>query len=69
MTKRLVDVDDEKLEQVRRLLGTSTTKATVNEALAEVLALAQRREALLNPEVVAGSAELSDDDQRRSVWA
>ena len=69
MTKRLVDVDDDKLEQVRRVLGTSTTKATVNEALAQVLALAQRREALLNPEVVAGSAELSDDDQRRSVWA
>lgn len=69
MTKRLVDVDDDKLEQVRRLLGTSTIKATVNEALAEVLALARRRQALLDPEVVAGSGELSDDDQRRSAWA
>jgi Arc/MetJ family transcription regulator len=64
-----VDVDDDKLEQVRRLLGTSTTKATVNEALAEVLALAERREILLNPEVVAGSGELSDDEQRGSAWA
>lgn len=68
MTKRLIDVDDDKLEQVRRLLGTSTAKATVNEALAEVLALAQRREALLHPELVAGSAELADDEQRRSAW-
>lgn len=69
MTKRLIDVDDDKLEQVRRLLGTSTTKATVNEALTEVLALSRRREALLNPEAVAGSGELAVDEQRRSVWA
>jgi hypothetical protein len=26
MTKRLIDVDDDKLEQARRLLGTSTAK-------------------------------------------
>lgn len=69
MTKRLVDVDDDKLEQVRTLLGTSTTKATVNEALAEVLALGARREALLNPELVTGSADLADDAHRRSAWA
>ncbi|CAJ1502532.1 DUF2191 domain-containing protein [[Mycobacterium] kokjensenii] len=69
MTKRLIDVDDDRLEQVRLLLGTSTVKATVNEALAEVLALAQRREALLQPEAVAGSAELAADEQRRSAWA
>ncbi|BBX11767.1 MULTISPECIES: type II toxin-antitoxin system VapB family antitoxin [Mycobacteriaceae] len=69
MTKRLIDVDDDKLEQARRLLGTSTAKATVNEALAELLALAQRREALLHPESVAGSADLATDEQRRSAWA
>ncbi|MGI9155424.1 MAG: type II toxin-antitoxin system VapB family antitoxin [Marmoricola sp.] len=69
MTKRLVDVDDDKLDQVRALLGTSTTKATVNEALTEVIALHQRREALLRPEVVAGSVDLADDEQRRSAWA
>lgn len=69
MTKRLIDVDDDKLEQVRLVLGTSTAKATVNAALAEVLALAQRREALLRPEVVAGSTELAADEQRRSAWA
>lgn len=69
VTKRLVDVDDDKLEQVRTLLGTSTTKATVNGALAEVIALAARREALLELELVAGSADLGDDAQRRSAWA
>jgi Arc/MetJ family transcription regulator len=69
MTKRLVDVDDAKLEEVRALLGTSTTKATVNGALEEVLALAARRRALLDDEAVAGSADLAQDEQRRAAWA
>lgn len=69
MTKRLVDVDDAKLDEVRALLGTSTTKATVNRALEEVLALAARRRALLDDEVVAGSADLAGDEQRRATWA
>lgn len=69
MTKRLVDVDDDKLDKVRALLGTSTTKATVNGALEEVLALAARRRALLDVEVVAGSADLAQDEQRRAAWA
>ena len=33
MTKRLVDIDDEVLEEARRALGTKTLKDTVNEAL------------------------------------
>lgn len=69
MTKRLVDVDDAKLAEVRELLGTSTTKATVNGALDEVLALSARRQALLEGETVAGSADLADDEQRRRAWA
>jgi Arc/MetJ family transcription regulator len=69
MTKRLIDVDDVKLEQVRALLGTSTTKATVNSALQEVLALAQRRRALLDDEALAGSDDLAHDEQRRTAWA
>lgn len=43
MTKRLIEVDDEKLDAVRTLLGTRTLKATVDEAFDEVLALDQRR--------------------------
>lgn len=33
MSKRLIDIDDEALEAARARLGTSTIKATVNEAL------------------------------------
>lgn len=69
MTKRLIDVDDDRLEAVRALLGTATTKATVNAALAEVLALHERREALLHPELLAGSADLAADEPRRSAWS
>ncbi len=67
MTKRLIEVDDEKLDAVRDLLGTRTLKATVDEAFDEVLALAQRRRALLE----AGGADAvarSDPDARRAAW-
>lgn len=69
MTKRLVDIDDDKLERVRELLGTPTAKATVNGALDEVLALAARREALLDAGALAGSGDLADDEARRAAWA
>ena len=45
MTKRLIEVDDDKLAQARALLGTSTLKATVDAALDELLALDRRRRA------------------------
>ena len=67
MTKRLIDVDDDKLEAVRALLGTATLKATVNAALDEVLALDQRRQALLTERGVDLS-ELADADARRAAW-
>jgi Arc/MetJ family transcription regulator len=43
MTKRLVDIDDEVLEDARRLLGTATIKETVNTALAESVKAARRQ--------------------------
>ena len=67
VTKRLIDVDDEKLEAVRGLLGTRTLKATVDEAFDEVLALARRREALLADRGV-GESTLADPDVRRAAW-
>ncbi|MHB1929098.1 MAG: DUF2191 domain-containing protein [Acidimicrobiales bacterium] len=67
MTKRLVDVDDEKLEAVRRLLGTHTLKATVAGALDEVLALDHRRRGLL-AERSAVSTPLADPDERHAAW-
>lgn len=66
-TKRLIEVDDEKLDAVRRLLGTRTLKATVDEAFDEVLALDRRRQALLALSG-ADAASLSDPDARRAAW-
>lgn len=43
MTKRLVEIDDEVLEEARRLLGTATIKDTVNTALAESVKAARRQ--------------------------
>ena len=37
MTKTLIDVDEGLLEQARRILGTATKKATVNQALREIV--------------------------------
>ena len=67
MTKRLIDVDDDKLQAVKALLGTATLKATVNTALEEVLALDQRRQALLAERGVDLN-ELADADARRAAW-
>ncbi len=67
MTKRLIDVDDDKLEAVKALLGTATLKATVNTALDEVLALDRRRQALLAGRGIDLS-EVADADARRAAW-
>lgn len=67
MTKRLIDVDDNKLEAVKALLGTKTLKATVNTALDEVLALDQRRQALLSEHGIDVS-ELADSEARLAAW-
>ncbi len=69
MTKRLieVDVDDDKLQQVRALLGTNTLKATVDGAFDEVLALARRRRPLLAERGVE-MGPLRDPDARRAAW-
>ncbi len=66
MTKRLIEVDDDKLDAVRTLLGTRTLKATVDEAFDEVLALDQRRQALLATR--GADAALSDPDARGAAW-
>jgi len=67
MTKRLIEVDDDKLEAVRRLLGTATLRATVDEAFDEVLALDRRRRALLAERGIAVDP-LADPDARRDAW-
>lgn len=67
VTKRLIEVDDEKLDVVRALLGTQTLKATVDGAFEEVLALAMRRRMLLADRGV-DLASLGDPDARRAAW-
>jgi len=66
MTKRLIDVDDAKLETVRALLGTRTLKATVDSAFDEVLALDERRRGLLLERGV--DPDLADPDARQAAW-
>ncbi len=67
VTKRLIEVDDAKLDEVRALLGTRTLKATVAAALDEVLALDRRRRALLAERGVDVS-ELADPAARQAAW-
>jgi Arc/MetJ family transcription regulator len=67
VTKRLIDVDDDKLDAVRALLGTRTLKATVDEAFDEVLALDQRRQAMLAEQGVEPDV-LADPAARRDAW-
>ena len=66
MTKRLIEVDDEKLDAVRQLLGTRTLKATVDGAFDEVLALDMRRRALLAERGV--DEALADPAARQAAW-
>ena len=67
MTKRLIEVDDDKLELVRELLGTRTLKATVGATLDEVLALDRRRRALLAERGTDLDA-LADPAKRHAAW-
>lgn len=46
MSRTLIDLDDALLERARAILGTATKRATVNEALQQVVALHARREFL-----------------------
>ena len=67
MTKRLIEVDDEKLDAVRSLLGTHTLKATVDGAFDEVIALDRRRRALLAERGVEFN-DMADPDARQAAW-
>jgi Arc/MetJ family transcription regulator len=46
MTKTMVDLDDEALQQAQLVLGTATKKETINRALSEVVARARRADAV-----------------------
>ena len=64
MTKRLVDIDEDALDAARSQLGTTTIKATVNQALR--LAGSDRSEAVSDSmDVLAGIPHFDRDDAWR----
>jgi Arc/MetJ family transcription regulator len=69
MTKRLVDIDDDKLATARELLDTPTIKATVDRALDELIGL-RRRLALLEDLRDPSVFDFGDDPDefRASGW-
>ena len=67
VAKTLIDIDERRLAKAQRLLGTTTKKDTVNQALAEVIAVHARRREL---ERLRGDAlaELADLEVRARAW-
>ena len=68
MAKTLIDIDDDLLEAVREVLGTSTKKDTVNSALREVLAAQERRRAAAALIDWTAGHEPLDRDARLRAW-
>lgn len=67
MTKTLVDVDEDALDRAQRALGTATKKDTINQALAQVAALAARRRDLERFTTDA-HADLRDSEITSKAW-
>ena len=70
MTKRLVDIDDDLLEQARLRLGTTTLKDTVNTALQETVKAA-RRAAITHDDLRAfaeAARDLGDPEVMAKAW-
>ncbi|MGO2746487.1 type II toxin-antitoxin system VapB family antitoxin [Microbacterium sp.] len=59
MTKTLIDVDDQLLEQAMRLTGATTKKAAINEALAQTV---RRGEALGYIDMLRSGVVIALDD-------
>ena len=59
MTKTLIDVDDDLLEQAMRLTGATTKKAAVNAALAQTV---RRGEALGYIDMLRNGVAIEIDD-------
>ena len=67
MTKRLVDIADDKLAEARDILGEASIKGTVNTALDEVIALDRRRR-LLERLAEQRGVDLGDEEIMRDAW-
>lgn len=67
MTKRLVDIDDDLLEEARELTGATTMKGAVNAALRQLIDTELRRRHLHRLETGDGT-DLSDDGVMNDAW-
>ena len=67
MHKTSVDIDDRLIAQVRDLLGTSSMKETIDQALREVVRSAARREEI---RVLAAmeDLDLADEQVMAGAW-
>ncbi len=67
MTKHLVDIDDDKLDQARELLGTKTIKDTVDRVIDEVISL-ERRQRLSERLRLMKGIDLNDAEIMKGAW-
>ncbi len=67
MTKRLIDIDDDLLEQAREITGAATMKETVNRALQEVINL-ELRQRHLDRLATGEGLDLHDEEIMRGAW-
>ncbi|MDH6141311.1 MULTISPECIES: type II toxin-antitoxin system VapB family antitoxin [Kitasatospora] len=65
MTRTVVDLDDDLLEEAQRLFGTTTKVATVNAALLEAVKLARRIE--LADAIASGEFDLLGESGGKAV--
>ena len=67
MTKRLVDIDDELLEQARRITGALTMKDAVNAALKHTVDAELRQK---HAHRIAGrhGTDIADDEVMSGAW-
>ncbi len=70
MTKRLIEIDDDVLDEARRVLGTATLKDTVNESL-RITARQARRSRVSASDIAAfaeAAADLGDPEVMAKAW-
>ena len=67
MKKTSVDIDDDLIEQVRSVLGTSSIKETIDSALREVLRIDARRQEVRALSEMDG-LDLANADVMAKAW-
>ena len=67
MTKRLIDIDDDLLKEVRSLTGASTMKEAVNGALQHVVDFNLRLRHVRRLLTLEGT-DLADEHLMRDAW-